>query len=83
MQSYYVSDLPRITKLTRFLSGNNETLSLRDQIWTICFDNVSTGIISTDITDHFPVFFCFPNDNEKRINGKNKINFRDQSPDRT
>ena len=81
MQSYYY--VPRITKPTRFSSNNNETPSLLEQIWTNFVDNVTTGILSMDITVHCPIFLYLPIENEKRTNEKIKINFRDQSPEQT
>ena len=81
MRSYYF--VPRITKPTRFSSNENETPSLLDQIWTNFVDNVITGILSIDITDHCPIFLYLPIDNNKHSNDKIKITFRDQSPERT
>ena len=81
MQTYYF--VPRITKPTRFLSSNNETPSLLDQIWTIFVDNVTTGILSIDITDHCPIILYLPTDNEKRTNNKIKVTFLGQSLERT
>ena len=63
MQSYYF--VPRITKPTRFSSNTSETPSLLDQIWTNFVDNVTTGILSIDITDHCPMFLSFLIDNER------------------
>ena len=63
MQSYYF--VTRITKQTLFSGSNNETPSLLDHIWTIFVDNVTTGILSTDITGHCPIFLYLPIENQK------------------
>ena len=68
MQSYYF--VPRISKPTRFSTNDSETPSLLDQIWTNFVDNVTTGILSIDITDHCPIFLYSPIDDEKHRNDK-------------
>ena len=81
MQSYFF--VPRLTKPTRFSSSHTETSSLLDQIWTNLVDNVTTCILSINITDYCPMFLYFPIDNEKHINNKIKKTSSDQSPERT
>ena len=67
-----------------WFSGNiSETPFLFDQILTDFVDNVTTGFLSVDITDHSPIFLYFPVDIEKHINDKIKITYRDQKPERT
>ena len=62
--------IPVINKPTR-ISKNNATVI--DHLLTNKFinENYSTGIIKTDISDHFPVFFI----TETEVNKKEKSNF--------
>ena len=69
--------VPVITKPTRFSVNDNHKNSLLDQIWINNLVDYTSGIIITDITDHFPVFLMLPISSSK--SEKFKITFRDQS----
>ena len=76
MQSFYM--IPLISRPTRFSHTDSNTSTLLDQIWTnkplFSYDS---GIVSLDLTDHFPTFYHMPLDftlNAK--NSKIKISFR-------
>ena len=64
-----------ITKPTRV---KNDSASLLDHIWSNVPFGASSGILISDVTDHFPVYACF---NHIRNNNSDliKIRFRDFS----
>ena len=81
-------NLPSIVQLRAILlicASNNETPCLLDQIWTNFVDNITTGILSVDITDHCPIFLYFSivTEKKKHIKDKIKTTFRHQSLERT
>ena len=66
---------PLITRPTRVTDQNN---SLIDHFWTNILSDFSSGVIDTDITDHFPIFAIF-NSFKSNVNEKISIQFRDLS----
>ena len=70
--------LPLITKATRFPPpGADSSPSLLDHIWSNSFTQFSSGIITSDITDHCPTFLILPR--IKNVNEKIKITFREHA----
>jgi hypothetical protein len=70
---------PTITKPTRFAVGDsNASPSLLDHIWLNFLTKTTSGILSTDISDHCPTFINIPrlkNDSPDKF----KITFHDHS----
>ena len=64
-----------ITKPTRI---TDNTASLIDHIWSNVPFGVTSGIIVSDISDHFPIYACFRNFKNKE-NDLVKIRFRNFS----
>ena len=68
--------LPIITKPTRL---TDHTATLRDHIYTNSLQNFTAGILTVDITDHFPIFCLI----KTPPRNKNKRYFRDYSKFKT
>jgi hypothetical protein len=68
--------IPCINKPTRML---NNAATIIDHIWYNSIDDKKSGVIKTDVSDHFTTFLVIPNVFISRANSNAKVKFRDHS----